>query len=210
MVPAAPGPGPDEHAGRAGAHEVEGRLVRGAAADDHRDLVVADEVLQVERLVLAGHVLGRHDRALDHQQVGLGPQDVRAPAPSVRWGVHGHGHGVPGGLELADALLDEVGLHRLGVDLLHPAGGLVGGEAGDLLEQRLGVGVAGPQALEVQHAEAAEAPELGRRRPGDTTLSDGDAMTGSSKRNASISQEMSTSSGSRVRRLGTMAMSSKP
>ena len=35
-------------------------------------------------------------------------------------------------------------------------------------------------------------------------------MIGSSKRNASISQPMSTSSGSRVRRLGTMAMSSKP
>jgi len=45
---------------------------------------------------------------------------------------------------------------------------------------------------------------------GETTLSDGDAITGSSKRNASISQAMSTSSGSRVRRLGTMAMSSKP
>ena len=36
------------------------------------------------------------------------------------------------------------------------------------------------------------------------------ASSGSSKRKASISQEMSTSSGSRVRRLGTMAMSSNP
>ena len=36
------------------------------------------------------------------------------------------------------------------------------------------------------------------------------AMRGSSNRNASISHEMSTSSGSRVRRLGTMAMSSNP
>jgi len=35
-------------------------------------------------------------------------------------------------------------------------------------------------------------------------------MAGRSKLKASISQEMSTSSGSRVRRLGTMAMSSKP
>ncbi len=43
-----------------------------------------------------------------------------------------------------------------------------------------------------------------------TTLSMADAMSGSSKRKASISQEMSTSSGSRVRRLGTMAMSSNP
>ena len=36
------------------------------------------------------------------------------------------------------------------------------------------------------------------------------AISGSSNRKASISQERSTSSGSRVRRLGTMAMSSSP
>ena len=36
------------------------------------------------------------------------------------------------------------------------------------------------------------------------------ASSGSSKRKASISQEMSTSSGSRVRRLGMIAMSSNP
>ena len=36
------------------------------------------------------------------------------------------------------------------------------------------------------------------------------AISGSWKLKASISQEMSTSSGSRVRRLGTMAMSSNP
>ena len=35
-------------------------------------------------------------------------------------------------------------------------------------------------------------------------------IRGSSKRNASISHEMSTSSGSRVRRLGTIATSSNP
>src|SRR6266545_5706356 len=43
-----------------------------------------------------------------------------------------------------------------------------------------------------------------------TTPSMAEAMSGNSKRNASISQEMSTSSGSRVRRLGTIAMSSNP
>ena len=43
-----------------------------------------------------------------------------------------------------------------------------------------------------------------------TTPSIADAMSGSSNRKASISQEMSTSSGSRVRRLGTIAMSSNP
>ncbi len=43
-----------------------------------------------------------------------------------------------------------------------------------------------------------------------TTPSMAAPITGSSKRKASISQEMSTSSGSRVRRLGTIAMSSNP
>jgi hypothetical protein len=42
------------------------------------------------------------------------------------------------------------------------------------------------------------------------TPSMADPISGRSKRKASISHEMSTSSGSRVRRLGTMAMSSKP
>ncbi len=42
------------------------------------------------------------------------------------------------------------------------------------------------------------------------TPSMADPMSGNSKVKASISQEMSTSSGSRVRRLGTMAMSSNP
>ena len=43
-----------------------------------------------------------------------------------------------------------------------------------------------------------------------TTPSMADASSGSSKRWASSSHEMSTSSGSRVHRLGTMAMSSNP
>ncbi len=43
-----------------------------------------------------------------------------------------------------------------------------------------------------------------------TTPSMAEAMRGRSKLYASISQEISTSSGSRVLRLGTTAMSSKP
>ena len=45
---------------------------------------------------------------------------------------------------------------------------------------------------------------------GDTTPSMALARSGSSNRRPSSSHEMSTSSGSRVRRLGTMAMSSNP
>ena len=80
---------------------------------------------------------------------------------SVRCGVHATATVWPLRLELTDPLLDEVGLHRLAVELLHPAGGLLGREPGDLLEDGLRVGVAGPEPLEVQHAEAAEPTELG-------------------------------------------------
>ena len=45
---------------------------------------------------------------------------------------------------------------------------------------------------------------------GDSAPSIAEPITGSSSLNASSSQVMSTSSGSRVRRLGTMAMSSNP
>ena len=45
---------------------------------------------------------------------------------------------------------------------------------------------------------------------GETAPSIAAARSGSSNRKASSSQEMSTSSGSLVRRLGTMAMSSNP
>ena len=45
---------------------------------------------------------------------------------------------------------------------------------------------------------------------GETTPSMAEAISGSSNVQASISQEMSTSSGSLVRRDGTMATSSKP
>src|SRR5690606_18037116 len=49
------------------------------------------------------------------------------------------------------------------VDLLETAGGALGGQADDLVQQRLRVLVAGPQALEVQHAEAAELADADRR-----------------------------------------------
>src|SRR3954451_17039219 len=64
-----------EDAGRSGAHEVQRRLVRRATTDDDRDLELAHEALQVERLDGLRDVLGRHDRALDHEQVELGVDD---------------------------------------------------------------------------------------------------------------------------------------
>ena len=162
--PGRTGTSADQHACRAGAHEVEGGLVRRAPADHHGDLVVADEVLQVQGLAVARHVLRRHDRALDHEQIRFGTQDVRGQPEGARGGA-GDGHRVALRLELPDALLDEIGLHGLGVELLHPAGRLVDGQRGDLLEDRLRLGVAGPEPLEVQHARARRGDPARRPRP---------------------------------------------
>ncbi len=61
-----------------------------------------------------------------------------------------------GRLDLLDPLGDELGLQRLAVDLLHQRGGSMRGRGGDLLELGVGVLVARPDALEVQHGEPAQ------------------------------------------------------
>ena len=72
----------DDHAGRAGAHQVQRGLVVGAAADDHREVEVGDELLEVQRLVGGGHVLGRDERALDDQDVDARRPGSPGPAPA--------------------------------------------------------------------------------------------------------------------------------
>jgi len=49
----------DEHAGRAGAHQVQRGGVGGTATDDHRNIQLIDELLQIQRLGRAGDVLAR-------------------------------------------------------------------------------------------------------------------------------------------------------
>ena len=78
----------------------------------------------------------------------------------------------------------------------------------DLGEHGLGVLVPGPQALEVEHPRPPRRP-IAIAVAGLTTESIGAAMRGRPKVNASIVHDTLTSSGSRVRRLGTMATSSK-
>ena len=80
----------------------------------------------------------------------------------VRCGVRAPATVTPAGADLGEAIAHELGLDRLGVQLLHAPrrGGLL--ERGDLGEQRLGVVVAGPESLEVEHAEAAELAEHDR------------------------------------------------
>src|SRR5258708_5570285 len=61
----------DEDADRAGAHQVQRGGVRRAAADDDRELELANELLQVERLArgVVRYMLGRDDGALHDEDV---------------------------------------------------------------------------------------------------------------------------------------------
>src|SRR6185436_1266739 len=65
--------------------------------------------------------------------------------------------------DLGDAAADELVLQRLRVDLLHAARRLLGLERRDLLEVRLRVLVARPEAFEVETREPAEPTDLDRR-----------------------------------------------
>src|SRR4029450_13216604 len=156
-----PGADPDQHAGGAGAHEVQRGRVGGAAADDHRQVITGDEGLEVERL--GGHrdVLRRDHGALDDQDVEAGLQGVGVVTGDPLGGERRGGHH-PGALDLLDPAADQLRVDGLGVDLLHALGGLVVGQAGDLLVHRVRVLVPGPQALQVEYAETAEAAELDR------------------------------------------------
>ena len=80
----------DEHAGRTGAHEVQGRRVGGGATDDDRHVELVDEALEVQRLGAAGDVLGRHRRAADDEQVDAGVDDG---LPQLLGALRGEGAG---------------------------------------------------------------------------------------------------------------------
>jgi hypothetical protein len=104
-------------------------------------------------------VLSGYHGSLDHQDVELGLEhQARVRANPLRR-ERGRGHH-PTLLDLADPLPDQLLLDRLLVELLHPPGGLVVWERGDLLEDRVGVVVAGLEPLEVQHGEPAEPTDL--------------------------------------------------
>ena len=165
---AAPGPTPDEHARGAGAHQVQARVVGGAAADHDGHVEPRDELLEVQRLGDRRDVLARDDRALDHQHVeaGLERELVVLQHPLGRQ---------RGGdddlllLDFADPLRDQLRLDRLAVDLLHLPGGDLLGQRGDPLELLVGVLVAGEDALQVEHRQPAQAADdaggLGRDDP---------------------------------------------
>src|SRR5450759_659587 len=148
----------DEDTDRAGAHEVQRGRVGSAATNDDREVELADELLQVEGLArfVLRDMLGRHDGALDDKQVELGVEDVLGVLLHPLGGER-RARGHTTFFDLADAGPDQVVSDRLGVDLLHAPGGLLGGKLGDLLEERFRVLVAGPETFEVEAGQTSEA-----------------------------------------------------
>ncbi len=169
VVQAAPGPDADEHAGGAGAHQVQRRLVARAAADDRRDRLARDELLEVERLDHRRDVLGGDDRALDDEDVEPRLERDRVVLAHPLRRERGGGEHARG-LDLLDALRDQLGLDRLRVELLHELRRLAGRRLRDALELLVGVRVARPDALEVEHREAAELADLDRDRRRDDAV----------------------------------------
>ena len=159
----------DQHALRAGAHEVEAGRVRRAAADHDGNRDLAGELLEVERLGRLRDVLRRDDRALDDQDVEAGlERDLVELAHLLRRQRCGADDALV--LDLADALGHELGLDRLLVDLLHLPRRRLLRERRDLLERLVGVLEARPDALEVEDGEAAELAEDARRLGRDDTV----------------------------------------
>ena len=152
-------PDADEHADRAGAHQVQPGRVGGAAADHHRHRHLADELLQVERLGARRHVLGRDHRALDDEDVEAGlDRGLVVVAHALRRERGGRDHALV--LDLADPLRDagpRASARRRCAASPPVATSL--GCCGDALELARGVVVARPDALEVEDGEPAEVAE---------------------------------------------------
>ena len=66
---------PHEDAGRSGTHQVQRRGVRGDTAHHHRHIELVDELLEVQRLSLARHVLCRNRGAANDEHVDAGIND---------------------------------------------------------------------------------------------------------------------------------------
>ena len=117
--------------------------------------------LRLSGSVLGGDVLGRDHRPLDHQDVESRLQHDRCePFDTLRCERRARDHAP--GLDLLDPATEQLRLHRLLVELLHPAGRLLVGEAFDLFVDGLGILIPRPEALEVEAREAPELPDQNR------------------------------------------------
>ena len=142
--------------------------------------------------------------------MSISPATMAGMNCSARCGVIARSGDDTGGLDLANALRDELGLHRFAVDLLHAARRFFDRRIRDLFENRVGIFVAGPETLEVEHPATAEAADLDRGRRADDAIH----RRRPERQLELVGVELATRCrhppGSRVRRLGTIAMSSKP
>ena len=150
-----PRAGTDQHAGRAGAHQVKSGLVAHAAPDDDRRLHAPDERLEVERVARGGDVLGRDDRSRDDQQIdvggdGVGGEFLGPLGPHPARGSH------PDGCDLRNAGGHQLGLDRPGVQLPQAGCGRIQRRGGQLGQVGLGVLATGPDALQVEHPHSPE------------------------------------------------------
>ena len=169
MVQALPGPDADQDPDRTGAHQVETGLVGGAAADDHRQVELTDEALEVEGLHRLRDVLGGDDGPLNDQDVELSLQARRRQRFGPLWRDRG-GRRDARFFHLADALRHELRLDRLAVHLLHARRRLLVVKFADLVEEVAGVLVAGPQPLEIQDAQTTELAQFDRRGRADHAI----------------------------------------
>ncbi len=112
--------------------------------------------LRFERLRDRRDVFAGDDRALDHEHVEARLERELVVLEHALGGQRGRDDDLLL-LDLANPLGDQLGLDRLGVDLLHLARGDVLGQPRDPLELLVGVLVAREDALEVEHRQAAEA-----------------------------------------------------
>ena len=99
----------------------------------------------------------------DHEHVHARVDDGLGELAGALWRQR-PGHGDTGVADLAEPLGDQLVTDRLGVHLLEPGGGLLTSEPRDLGQHRGRVLVAGPEPLEVEHAQAAETAQRDRLR----------------------------------------------
>ena len=112
-----------------------------------------EKLLEAQTLNAAGLVPSRGDGALDNEDVGAG---FLHEGRVLLGALGGHRDGGDGAarLHLLDALCDEVVANWLLEGRLEDGRSLVPVDRGDLVEDGAGIVVAGPDALEVEDAEA--------------------------------------------------------
>ena len=154
-------PLPHQEGGGTGAHEVEGGGVGTHAADDDGHVELVDEALEVEGFGRARDVLGGDRGPADDEEVNAGLDDC-APVPLGLPGAEAPGDHDAGGADLGQAGGNELGEDRGPVDLLEDPGGVLRVGFANAGEGLGGVLVAGPQAFEIQHANAPKLPHEDR------------------------------------------------